>query len=481
MKKINNIIPLLLVFLLYMLSLGSCKKEQTTQRILLPPPSKDTIPPVANAGDDKNIDLPDNIFLTLNSSRSSDAYTDQLQFSWNKISGPPVQQIENINTSSPVFMLSTEGNYTFELTVKSPHSKLEDKDTILVTATWNNACSKNRSILTPQLTLVSASPVQISGSSSQCSAGNKIFFAGGYIDELPNRNSSHIDIYDLSKNSWTRKEMGSPKAVISPVAAGNKVLFAGGESENYNPISDVDIYDLSNQSLTTLQLGQARSGIAAVALGNRVFFAGGSNGQLSSDRVDILDLSDNSWDIARLSEARGTISAVSDGQKIYFAGGQNNWNSNNTLDTYDNSLGQWTAEKMSVPAKGNAAFFANNQLFFYGGTYNGNGTDFTAGKSVDIFDLVTHQKTADCLISRFPQYQINQSSVALLNGSVYLLSVNNGIINVYNTVEKTWSWTYIGLDFSSIFSVENELYVAKFLADDRNGYIGKFQIYRLHF
>jgi hypothetical protein len=78
-----------------------------------PPPNK---PPVANAGSDIIVDLPDP-YIMLNGSASSDPDGTIVAYSWVKVSGPGAITIINSNTARPNVVGVQAGEYVFELTV----------------------------------------------------------------------------------------------------------------------------------------------------------------------------------------------------------------------------------------------------------------------------------------------------------------------------------------------------------------------------
>src|SRR5215470_14070542 len=115
------------------------------------------------------------------------------------------------------------------------------------------------------------------------SAGNKILFIGGWHsggnwwnDPVP------VDIYDISNNTWSTHSLvpDNPQfthfrfgAAIASV--GTKILFAGGGDDfGDNQSSRVDIYDASTNSWSSAQLSSERQGLVAATVGEKVLFAG---------------------------------------------------------------------------------------------------------------------------------------------------------------------------------------------------------------
>jgi kelch-like protein 20 len=157
--------------------------------------------------------------------------------------------------------------------------------------------------------------------------------------------------------------LGTPTTLAIPhphsdgttAAVGNKVLFAGGQSNNYQNISDVvDIYEATTGQWTTANLSQPRNALASVTLGTKVFFAGGQSNSAHDDttRVDVYDSQTNSWSTAELSEPRHYVSPVAVGDKVLFAGGWNTSGERSTVDIYDIQSNSWTSTVLSAPTSG---------------------------------------------------------------------------------------------------------------------------------
>ncbi len=157
--------------------------------------------------------------------------------------------------------------------------------------------------------------------------------------------------------------LGTPTSLNLPhphldgtvATVGTKVLIAGGESNNYQDISDVvDIYDTKTGNWSTATLSQPRNALTSVTIGTKVFFAGGQSDPAHDDstRVDIYNDQTNTWSTAELSEPRHYISPAAVNGKVLFAGG---WNANgerSTVDVYDLKSGSWSSTSLSETTSG---------------------------------------------------------------------------------------------------------------------------------
>jgi hypothetical protein len=105
--------------------------SKDTMQIAVNDASELNHPPVANAGPDQTITLPNNI-ISLDGSGSTDPDNNITSYAWAKISGPSSFSILNANVSQTQVTNLAEGVYQFELKVTDAGGLLS-KDTLLVT------------------------------------------------------------------------------------------------------------------------------------------------------------------------------------------------------------------------------------------------------------------------------------------------------------------------------------------------------------
>lgn len=320
------------------------------------------------------------------------------------------------------------------------------------------------------------------------SAANKIVFIGGYhegqnwwYDPLP------ADVYDISKNAWTSYSLTANGqtnfrygAAIASV--GTKILFAGGG----DPIGDiqtsvVNIYDASSESWSTAQLSVARAGLAAAAVGNKVLFAGGFGYPGGSDwgyftRVDIYDDHDHSWSTATLSQARMDISGISAGNKVYFAGGRIDGTALKSIDIYDQTTGSWSVSSLEQPRTSMASIEGGGKIFWAGGA-KVLGPEWSYNDNVEILDLSTGVTSLECMIPRLGFNAVKRGDdIIFFTGSDRDFGDE---FEIYNTVADTWSTGVLDktIQSAAIISVNNTIYVAGGLVN------GKYssQVWKLEF
>ncbi len=105
----------------------------STSAIRLVKPSKNNIPPHANAGNFMDVQLPVSNPVVLNGSKSFDSDGRIIEYSWKQIAGPTTVTITPSEFSKAVLSgVLKEGNYAFELTVRDQHGATS-KDRIIVT------------------------------------------------------------------------------------------------------------------------------------------------------------------------------------------------------------------------------------------------------------------------------------------------------------------------------------------------------------
>jgi len=134
--QLNYSFKILAVVACILFIFTSCKKE-TGQ---LTPTKSGNRPPLANAGVDQIITLPNNV-VTLDGSGSTDPDNNITGYVWAKISGPPTFNIVNANTVQTQVKDLTQGAYQFELTVTDDKGA-SAKDTVQVTVNSTTVTNK---------------------------------------------------------------------------------------------------------------------------------------------------------------------------------------------------------------------------------------------------------------------------------------------------------------------------------------------------
>ncbi len=455
-----RIIKVAVFFLTALFVFASCKKEKSSQQ-------STNRPPVANAGTDQALTLPND--STELSGSGTDPDGNIVSYSWSQISGPALFIIVNPNIAVIKIKNLIQGAYVFEIKV-TDNSGLSANDSVIITVnpawTFNKPpvakAGVNQTITLPIATvtmngsgssapngsIVSYSWNQIIGPNqsvistpSQVSSVINNLIAGIYELELKvtdNGGLSAKDTVQITVNPETiscaanrpvvnarlvpLRTLSKARIEMVTATAGTKILFAGGLEPGNFISTRVDIYDFVANTWSTAELSKVRGGITAASVGNKIFFAGGStfdDGDFT--RVDIYDAVANTWSTADLSEGRSLFTSATIGDKVFFAGGHywNNGNNNSTrVDIYNNTTNTWSTAELSEGRSSLSATTAGNKIYFAGGEQHGNPE---AMNRIDIYDAATNSWTVSSLNER----KFGLASIAVANKIYWAGGINS--------------------------------------------------------
>lgn len=338
-----------------------------------------------------------------------------------------------------------------------------------------NSCKKGNSCQncpgTNQPPIVNAQLVPI-GTLSQArrdlytaTAGNKILFAGGL--GTGDTVSTRVDIYDFVTNTWSTAELSQGHHGMTVATIGNKIFFSGGGYDDFwngwINVTRVDIYDAGANTWSTAELSEGRGFLASATLYNKfVFFAGGyywNNYDYFSNRVDIYNNTTNTWSTASLSEGRQGLSAIQAGNKIYFAGGTNHSGVSKKIDIYDGATDSWSISTLIEGKEYFGSIAVANKIYWAGGIKSL--LPQIPSSLVEIRDINTQVST----LARLSQEKAAFGTVMKGNEIVFFMgtpSTNPKNFDIYNTANNIWSIGTLnkGLNYPSIISVNNKIYVA---------------------
>lgn len=439
----------------------SCKKEPACAGC-----DEQNKPPTAVAGPDKVISLPiDNVLL--DGSGSTDPDNNIKSYLWSKIAGPLTASIVLANASKTEVHRLVAGVYQFELAVTDAGG-LTAKDTVRVTVNPLPACNNgNRPLINAQLIPLGTLSVA-RFAFAVASAGDKILFAGGLSSA---GNSSRVDIYDITNQTWTTAELSLARYEISAVANANTIVFGGGEiSDGTFPVRNVDIYDASRGSWVAASLSAPGTGMATAAVGSKVLFAGGSDGFSripgipSNKTVDIYDVSTGNWTTALLSEAKeGGHVAVTANNSVYIAGGSGAFGSGSgslaKIDIYDNAAASWSTSLLLQGKAGHAGIALGNKIYWAGGQTSDQSA-YTPTCTVEIRDALTGSSTFQSLSGPTQGSRAFVKDNKILFFNVY---DNAGKFDIYDVASNSWSIGVLPfvIQGASIVSVNNVVYIAE--------------------
>jgi PKD repeat protein len=159
-------------------------------------------PPVANAGSNITITLPDNS-ITLNGTSSFDPDGTISAYAWSQVSGPSAAVIIGANTSTPTISQLIAGQYVYQLTVTDNNGATNSDQ---VTITVNAGVAK---VVLP--------PVANAGPSDTITMPNNTYML----------NASQSTDPDGTITSYQWQEIGGPNTVISSTMNGAQVSISG--------------------------------------------------------------------------------------------------------------------------------------------------------------------------------------------------------------------------------------------------------------
>lgn len=448
-------------------------------------------PPLANAGLDQKITLPQDSVL-LDGTASTDPDGKIISYKWIKISGPSSFNIINTDSAKTAVKALVAGVYEIELKV-TDNGGLSAKDTVQVLV--NDPAQPNRTPVAcagvDQTIILPTNSVTLDGSCSSDADNNITSYLwtnisgpagftitnanavqtqatnlvqGVYIFELKVTDAGGLfskDTMQLTVNAAVvtvdcygniRQRINAsltPIATLSQnrqgitvASAGNKILFAGGYTGNYSSgflsYSRVDIFDISTNSWTTAELSQPRSGIGTAVLNNKIYLAGGWYPGGYSSRVDIYDVITNVWTTAELSKSRAFLAGAAAGSKVLFAGGYGS-NSVAPVDIFDVSTNSWSTDTLRnrplagmIGDAGIAATVIGSKIYFAGNASDWFGWDFgSITSTINIYDVLDNTwSTSDLSIPRG-----FMASIAVGNNNYWAGGVNDQSDNFTSVVE----------------------------------------------
>jgi len=295
------------------------------------------------------------------------------------------------------------------------------------------------------------------------SAGNKIVFAGGWLE---NGYSQSADIYDISTNTWSVAWLSEEyRQGMVAASVGNKIFFAGGGNNDVGYVtSRIDIYDVVSNAWSIAELSEPKEYLAAATIGNKVFFAGGGNwnpAYTGLSTVDIYDNATNTWSKTNLSQGRSNLSATAIGGKVYFAGGSTDAyeRGSNNIDIFDTLTNNWSGSSVQELKNFHASVAAGNKIYWAGGRYFKTNNIMTTSGQIEIRDVNTG-------ISSFHSIYPRSEFSAVVKGDYIVFFTGRygegNYFDEYNFSTNTWLSGQLPkkINDATIISVNNTIYVA---------------------
>jgi len=420
-------------------------------------------PPVANAGPDQTIILPNTIIL--DGIGSTDPDNNIADYLWTKIAGPASFNIVNANSLQSQVTNLVEGIYQFELKVTDAEG-LFSLDTIVVSVSRIGIATcdiSNRPLIKAQLIPYATIPSLYGREANHykaVAAGNKLIFQSQAFEGvgLPAGYNPYY-IFDKPSLSWTLADLSVRRFLPGMAVVGNKVYFAGGglnDGENIDTLfSTIDIYDAVTNNWTVSSLSRAGYCQDGVTLGDRIFFPSG-------DVVQIFNTATNTCTTSNLSVPRFSLTPVVAGDKVYFAGGYISSSGivSDRVDVYDNSISHWTTFSMREPKASFAGIYTNNTIFWVGGVSGIYPSNFTSAK-VQAYNVINRNSTEACLFAPREGLKVvlkNNKIVSFIGSE----DAPQNKFDIYDIATNSWSIGILPftIQLSTIFSDGDSIYVA---------------------
>ncbi len=204
--------------------------------------------------------------------------------------------------------------------------------------------------------------------------GNKVFFV---TDRAPD--GGKVDVCDTSTGLWSEINLPEHQAAPAATAVGDKVYFAGGWV-NYpsNKLSNVvDIYDNTTGTWsTTSSLSQPIGEMASIYVNGKIYWAGGVIGYDAARDKDIATCKVEIRDVSTGSSSFTNLSAPNDftgnwGKPIYYNSKIIFWGD---FDIYDPKSSTWSISQFPQNVFIESVILVNNALYAIGSNHYNSGS-----------------------------------------------------------------------------------------------------------
>jgi hypothetical protein len=167
------------LFLLSLAVVISCNKDLPEE----PPAGNSTNtnkPPVANAGPDRSITLPDTSYVLLDGTGSYDPEKLLLTYKWTQLSGPQTLFFSDSygRPGESFASFANSGTYLFQLTVTDGRNAVYD--TVEINVKWAVDCNPNREMVSAETVGLGIIPMKGSYAPSYAVGPNQLVLAGGH-------------------------------------------------------------------------------------------------------------------------------------------------------------------------------------------------------------------------------------------------------------------------------------------------------------
>jgi N-acetylneuraminic acid mutarotase len=201
-----------------------------------------------------------------------------------------------------------------------------------------------------------------------------VFFA---TDRAPGK----VDVYDTLTGLWSAIDLPEHQYFVTATTVGNKVYFAGGwvNDPAFRLLNVVDIYDNATGTWsTTSSLSQPTGEVGSIYVNGKIYWAGGVIGYnaandrfMTTCKVEIRDVSTGSSSFTYLSAPRDFEG--NDSKPIYY----NNKIIFQGVDIYDPQSSTWSIGQFPQNVFIGSVILANNALYAIGNNTNSSGSSLS--------------------------------------------------------------------------------------------------------
>lgn len=291
-----------------------------------------------------------------------------------------------------------------------------------------------------------------------CKLGNKIFFIAGST-QTPSTATKTIDILDLITNTWSVKELKTPKSRPNCITYKDKIFVGGGGNALENS-KVIEVLDNNGNNIQSI--------IIPNAIGGLMLEKNGKIYVTSYGDMDVYDIENGNWKNIRIplsrevSLPRYNYGFVSTDNKIYLAGGGYFGEEYKQVSIFDISQNNWSIDSLSMLRYGLLGETHKDRVYFIGGQ----GGDYKYYKTIEIFNETTKLWEKDSL-SRGGRFDmttiIHDEKLFVAGGQTFSFSDQFiDLIDVFDFNNKTWSILKLPTGRSSMTAIgaQNKVFFA---------------------
>lgn len=299
-----------------------------------------------------------------------------------------------------------------------------------------------------------------------CILGDKIFFIAGST-QTPSTATKTIDILDLTTNTWSVKELKTPKSRPNCITYKDKIFVGGGGNALENS-KVIEVLDNNGNNIQSI--------IIPNAIGGLMLEKNGKIYVTSYGDMDVYDIENGNWKNIRIPLSREVslpryhYGFVSTDNKIYLAGGEYFGEEYKQVSIFDISQNNWSIDSLSMFRYGLLGETHKDRVYFIGGQ----GGDYKYYKTIEIFNETTKLWEKDSL-SRGGRFDmttiIHDDKLFVAGGQTFSFSDQFiDLVDVFDFNKKTWSTLKLPTGRSSMTAIgaNNKVYFAGGRSDNED-------------